>query len=115
MRNHVSSFHNCNKAYSLLSVSSRYSSYTQKFTTIGSGFPSMRPFGVWSKAVFGLRKHNLASTPNKVFRGSTILALKSFLSLTDLVLSFLILISIHVEQHRKCASAHGTLHEIINI
>ncbi len=109
MRNQVSSFQNCNKAYSLLSVSSRYSSYTQIFTTIGSGFPSMRPFGVWSKVVLGLRKHrsalplcsskNLASTPNKVFRGSTILALKSFLSLTDLVLSFLILISIHVEQY----------------
>ncbi len=86
----VSSFQNCNMAYSLLSVSSRYSSYTQKFTTIGSGFPSMRPFGVWSKVVFGLRKHNLASTPNNVFRGSPLSALKSFPSLIGLGLSFTI-------------------------
>ena len=66
----------------------------------------MRPFGVWGKVVFGVRKHNLASTPNNVFRGSPLSALKSFMSLIDLVLSFLILISIHVEQYRKCASTH---------
>ena len=82
----VSSFQNCDKAYSLISVSSHNSSRTKESATIGSKFPSTRLFGVWSKVVFGLRKHNLASTPNNVFRGSPLSALKSPPSLIGLVL-----------------------------
>ncbi len=56
--------------FALLSLLSYASNQTVESATIGSGFPSARLLGVWSKVVFGLRKHNLASTPNNVFRGS---------------------------------------------
>jgi len=55
--NLVSSFQNCNKAYLLLSVSSRYGSRTQKSSTIGSKFPSTRLFGVWSNLGQGTLTH----------------------------------------------------------
>ena len=86
--------------FTLLSLLSYASNQTVESATIGSGFASMRPLGVWSKAVFGLRKHrsalplcsskNLASTPNNVFRGSPLSALKSLPSPIGLVLSFTI-------------------------
>ena len=84
--------------FTLLLLLSYASNQTVESATSGSGFPSMRPFGVWSKVVFGLRKHrsalplcpskNLASTPNNVFRGSPLSALKSLPSPIGLVLSF---------------------------
>ena len=76
--------------FTLLSLLSYASNQTVESATIGSGFPSMRPFGVWSKVVFGLRKHNLASTPNNVFRGPPLSALKLLPSPIGQVLSFTI-------------------------